>query len=146
MQIVEPMNHRQHLSEAAATPDPRPRVLIIDDDALNLKIFAMTLASRGYRVLLAMDARLGLDLAQREQPDLIIMDVQLPDMSGLEATRTLKGSKNTRNIPILITTAFLIENDALRDSGCEAYLPKPFPAAQLMTVVESLIMRSAAEG
>lgn len=133
------MNQRQPQTEAAADPLVRRRVLIIDDDALNLKIFAMTLTHRGYGVLLAMDASLGLDLAQREQPDLIIMDVQLPDMSGLDATRALKGDERTRNIPILITTAFLIDKERLLESGCQAYLPKPFPAAQFMSVVESLV-------
>jgi two-component system, cell cycle response regulator DivK len=118
-------------------------VLIIDDDALNLKLFAMTLAGRGYRVLLAMDARRGLDLAGSERPDLIMMDIQLPDMSGLEATRLLKQDADTSGIPVLITTAFLVDSEALRQSGCNAYLPKPFSGPQLLSALDSLIAQSA---
>jgi two-component system cell cycle response regulator DivK len=132
--------------EPALIPEPGPRVLIVDDDALNLKLFATSLSRRGYRVLLAMDGRRGLELARQERPDLVMMDVQLPDMSGLEATRALKSGNATRHIPVLVTTAFLIDRDELRSSGCDAYLAKPFSAPQLLSLIASLTAESAAAG
>jgi two-component system, cell cycle response regulator DivK len=137
------MNNQPDAMTTADAAASGPCVLIIDDDALNLKLFAMTLTGRGYRVLLAMDARRGLDLAGRERPDLIMMDIQLPDMSGLEATRTLKKDDDTRGIPVLITTAFLVDSEELQASGCDAYLPKPFSGPQLLSVMDSLIAQSA---
>jgi two-component system cell cycle response regulator DivK len=137
------MNDQQHPAQMADSTASGRCILIIDDDALNLKLFAMTLTGRGYRVLLAMDARRGLDLAAQQRPDLIMMDIQLPDMSGLEATRTLKQDADTSNIPVLITTAFLVNSEELRASGCDAYLPKPFSGPQLLSVMDSLMAQSA---
>ena len=137
------MNDQQHQAQTADGAASERCVLIVDDDALNLKLFAMTLSGRGYRVLLAMDARRGLDLAAQQHPDLIMMDIQLPDMSGLEATRTLKQDADTRAIPVLITTAFLVDSEELRASGCDAYLPKPFSGPQLLSVMDSLMAQSA---
>jgi len=137
------MNQQQPLAQTMDSAACGRSILIIDDDALNLKLFAMTLAGRGYRVLLAMDARRGIELACRERPDLIMMDIQLPDMSGLEATRTLKKDDDTRGIPVLITTAFLVDSEELQASGCDAYLPKPFSGPQLLSVMDSLIAQSA---
>src|SRR5215207_4915955 len=93
-------------------------VLIVDDDPLNLKLFSVILAARGYRVLQAIEGYRGIDLAHEEQPDLIIMDVQLPGISGLAITRALKTEHSTSAIPIIIATAFLIEEEELRASGC----------------------------
>ena len=137
------MNRSQTAESTAESADSGRCVLIIDDDALNLKLFALTLAGRGYRLLLAMDARRGIDLACRERPDLIMMDIQLPDMSGLEATRILKQGANTSGIPMLITTAFLVDSEDLRASGCDAYLPKPFSGPQLLSALDSLIPQAA---
>src|SRR5712691_9906915 len=86
-------------------------ILIVDDEPLNLKLFALTLIRRGYRVLQASDAYRALALAHDSRPDLIVMDVQLPEISGLDVTRTLKSSIHTRNIPIVIATAFLIDEE-----------------------------------
>ena len=137
------MYQQPHRSQTADSAASGRCVLIIDDDALNLKLFAMTLAGRGYRVLLAMDARRGIELACSERPDLIMMDIQLPDMSGLEATRALKQGAGTSGIPVLITTAFLVDREDLRASGCDAYLPKPFSGPQLFLALDSLIPQSA---
>jgi two-component system, cell cycle response regulator DivK len=136
------MNQQQPSAQTADSAVCGRSILIIDDDALNLKLFAMTLAGRGYRVLLAMDARRGIELACRERPDLIMMDIQLPDMSGLEATRALKQGAGTSGIPVLITTAFLVDSEELRASGCDAYLPKPFSGPQLLSALDRLIRSS----
>src|SRR5436189_2502961 len=92
----------------AAVPQAsaRQRVLIIEDNPLNMKLFSAMVGAQGYGVLEAGDGLRGLDLAHQEHPDLIIMDVDLPGISGLEATRLLKADAETRDIPIIITTAY----------------------------------------
>jgi two-component system cell cycle response regulator DivK len=117
-------------------------ILIVDDDALNLKLFASILARRGYRVLLAMDAERGLELARQEQPDLIVMDIQLPGMSGLDAVRTLKADEETRAIPVIIATAFLVDEEELRATACDRYLPKPFATSDLIGAIDTLVTQA----
>ncbi len=114
-------------------------ILIVDDEPLNLKLFALTLMRRGYRVLQAADGYQGFVLAHDGRPDLIVMDVQLPEISGLEVTRTLKGSIHTKHIPIVIATAFLIDEEKLRESGCDGYITKPYAMKDFIQIIESLI-------
>ncbi len=114
-------------------------VLVVDDEPLNMKLFTLMLARRGYRVLEACDGYQGLDLARRERPDVIIMDVQLPGVSGLEVTRLLKDDPKTRDIPVIIATAFLIEEEDLLKSGCDGYMPKPFVMSQFVKLIGSLV-------
>jgi two-component system, cell cycle response regulator DivK len=116
-------------------------VLIVDDEPLNLKLFTLTLIKRGYRVLQATDGYHGFVLAHDDLPDLIIMDVQLPKISGLEITRTLKDNAHTQNIPILIATAFLIDEEKIRESGCDGYMTKPFAMKDFIGLIESLLER-----
>jgi two-component system cell cycle response regulator DivK len=116
-------------------------VLIVDDEPLNLKLFTLTLIKQGYRVLQATDGYHGFVLAHDDLPDLIIMDVQLPKISGLEITRTLKDSAHTQNIPIVIATAFLIDEEKLRESGCDGYMTKPFAMKDFIGLIEALIGR-----
>ena len=117
-------------------------ILIVDDEPLNLKLFNLTLIKRGYRVLQATTGYHGFVLAHDGRPDLIIMDVQLPEISGLEVTRTLKDSTHTKKIPIVIATAFLIDEEKLRESGCDAYMTKPFAMKDFIELIESLIGRN----
>jgi len=117
-------------------------ILIVDDEPLNLKLFNLTLIKRGYRVLQATTGYHGFVLAHDGRPDLIIMDVQLPEISGLEVTRTLKDSTHTKKIPIVIATAFLIDEEKLRESGCDAYMTKPFAMKDFIELIESLIERN----
>jgi two-component system cell cycle response regulator DivK len=119
-------------------------ILIVDDDALNLKLFSVILAARGYRVLQASDGPRGIDLANQERPDLVIMDVQLPGISGIEATQVLKRDCNTWAIPVIVATAFLIEEDELRESGCDACMTKPFASSEFIALIESFFERSTA--
>ena len=117
-------------------------VLIVDDEPLNLKLFALTLTRRGYRVLQATDGFQAFVLAHDGRPDLIVMDVQLPEISGLEITRTLKNSIHTNNIPIVVATAFLIDEEKLRESGCDGYITKPYAMKDFIELIESLIERN----
>ena len=118
------------------------KLLIVDDEPLNLKLFALTLMRRGYRVLQAADGFQGFILAHDGRPDLIVMDVQLPEISGLEITRTLKNSIHTKNIPIVIATAFLIDEEKLRETGCDGYITKPYAMKDFIELIESLIERN----
>lgn len=137
---------------AAAGPSLAPDrkcVLIVEDNPLNMKLFSAMIAAQGYDVLQATDGPYGLDLAQRQHPDLIIMDIQLPGMSGIDVTRNLKADLTTSDIPIIATTAFALDEDErrIRASGCDGYMAKPIAISQFLELVEILIMRdSPAEG
>lgn len=124
-------------------PEAEPKtVLIVDDDDLNRKLFSVILAARGYRVLQAADGLHGIDLAHQEEPDLIIMDVQLPGISGIEATQALKRDHETSAIPVIVATAFLIEEDELRASRCDAHMTKPFASSEFIALIEAFVGRS----
>ena len=133
---------------SAAVPGPslasgRRRVLIVEDNALNMKLFSAMIAAQGYEVLQASDGRGGLDLARQEHPDLIVMDLQLPDMSGLDVTRSLKADADTCDILILATTAYALRGDeeTIRASGCDGYMAKPIAVSEFLGLIESLILR-----
>jgi two-component system, cell cycle response regulator DivK len=113
-------------------------ILIVEDNPLNMKLFSAMVAAQGYGVLQAGDGLHGLDLAQREHPDLVIMDVDLPGISGLEATRLLKADPETRDIPIIITTAYEYD-DEIRASGCDGYMSKPISVADFVGLIDSLM-------
>jgi two-component system, cell cycle response regulator DivK len=120
------------------------RVLIVEDNILNMKLFAAMLASQGYDVLQAHDGPRGLAMAQQQHPDLIIMDVQLPGMSGLEVTQNLKANDATRGIPIIATTAFALRGDEekIMASGCDSYMAKPIAISEFLALVDALLIRA----
>ena len=122
-------------------------ILIIEDNPLNMKLFGAMVSAQGYGVLQAADARRGIDLAHRECPDLIIMDVNLPGMSGLEATQILKEDADTADIPIIITTAHGMRGDEeeIRASGCDGFMAKPIGLAAFVDLIESLMRRGVSE-
>ncbi|HVC54872.1 MAG TPA: response regulator [Stellaceae bacterium] len=107
-----------------------------------MKLFALTLGKRGYHVVQAVDGFHGFVLAHEAQPDLIIMDVRMPRLSGIEVTRTLKDSIHTKDIPVIIATAFLIDDVELRKSGCDGYITKPFIVNDFISLIESLLERN----
>ena len=113
-------------------------ILIVEDNPLNMKLFSAMVAAQGYGVLQAGDGLFGLELARREHPDLIIMDVDLPGISGLEATRLLKADPGTCDIPIIITTAYEYD-DEIRASGCDGYMSKPISVADFVALIDSLM-------
>jgi two-component system cell cycle response regulator DivK len=103
------------------------RVLIIEDNPTNMTLAVFLLRSAGHSVLSAIDAEAGLAMARSEHPDLILMDIQLPGMDGLEATRLLKHDDATRTIPVIALTALAMKGDEerIRAAGCDGYIAKP---------------------
>src|SRR6185503_6875358 len=106
------------------------------------------LESAGHSVINATDAEVGLTLARSERPDLILMDIQLPGMDGLEATRLLKQDETTRGIPVIALTALAMKGDEerIRAAGCDGYIAKPLAYKEFLAIVsDSLATRSAIE-
>jgi two-component system, cell cycle response regulator DivK len=121
-------------------PAPK-RVLIVEDNALNLKLLHDVLEAHGYGTLAAGEGAAALDLAQAERPDLILLDLQLPDMSGYEVVNRLKRDERTRAIPVLAVTAFAMKGDEERalDSGCDGYVTKPIRLQEFLDLVRQFL-------
>jgi two-component system cell cycle response regulator DivK len=114
-----------------------PTILIVEDNELNLKLLNDILEYHGYSILAARLGEESIQLARRYTPSLIILDMQLPDISGLEAARRLKADEQTRAIPIIAVTAFALQGDEAKviASGCDAYVPKPLNVAEFVGTV-----------
>jgi two-component system, cell cycle response regulator DivK len=112
-------------------------VLIVEDNELNMKLFNDLLEKSGRRTLRAKSGVEAVALARRHRPDLILMDIQLPEVSGLEVTRRLKDDADLRAIPIIAITAFAMKGDEekIRQGGCEAYLSKPISIRKFLETV-----------
>src|SRR5205823_1158768 len=113
-------------------------VLIVEDNELNLKLLNDILEYQGYTVFTTRLGEPALELARQHRPDLILLDIQLPDISGMEAARRLKADDQTRTIPIIAVTAFAMSGDEAKilASGCDAYVSKPFNVIEFITLVE----------
>jgi two-component system cell cycle response regulator DivK len=118
------------------------RILIIEDNPDNMTLAVLLLKSAGYTVLCAIDAEAGLTLARGELPDLILMDVQLPGMDGLQATALLKGDRATCAIPIIALTALAMKGDEerIRAAGCDGYIAKPMRSKEFLAVVAAQLL------
>ncbi len=112
-------------------------ILIVEDDPNNLKLLRDLLQVSGYSTIEATDGEKGVELAKARKPDLILMDVQMPKMDGLEATQILKADTTTRNIPILALTSYAMKGDKekILQVGCDGYLAKPFDIQELLKKV-----------
>lgn len=108
-------------------------ILIVDDNATNLKLAADVLECEGHTIARARDADEARDVLKHTQPDLILMDIQMPGMDGLTLTRLLKGNPSYRNIPIVALTAFAMkgDEDKAREAGCHSYIIKPIETRKL---------------
>jgi two-component system cell cycle response regulator DivK len=109
------------------------KILIVEDNALNRALLQAVLRATGYQLLIAEDGQRGVDLAYREHPDLILMDIMLPVLDGYEATRQLKADPQTRHIPILAITAHFssLEREHALAAGCDGYITKPINTCTL---------------
>jgi two-component system cell cycle response regulator DivK len=124
------------------------RVLIIEDNPTNMKLAIMLLGTAGHQALTATDAEAGLTLARTEQPDLILMDIQLPGMDGLTATGLLKADAATRAIPVIALTALAMKGDEerIRAAGCNGYLAKPLAIRDFLAIVATHLNAAAHGG
>lgn len=122
-----------------------PKILLVEDNEMNRDMLSRRLQRRGYEVVIALDGQMGIDLAQSEKPDLILMDMSLPVMDGWEATRTLKASDATRQIPVIALTAHAMSTDREKaiEAGCDDYDTKPIELPRLLAKMEALITRGA---
>ena len=112
-------------------------VLIVEDNELNMKLFHDLLDSQGYETLQTREGLQALALARQHRPDLILMDIQLPEISGLEVTKWLKDDEELHHIPVVAVTAFAMKGDEerIRQGGCEAYISKPISVTHFLEVV-----------
>src|ERR1700690_2412463 len=119
----------------------RKTVLIVEDNDLNMKLFNDLLEAHGYETLQTKDGVEALKLAREHRPDLILMDIQLPEISGLEVTKWLKEDDDLRSIPVIAVTAFAMKGDEekIRGGGCEAYIAKPISVASFLRTVERFL-------
>lgn len=116
-------------------------VMVVEDNELNMKLFHDLLEAHGYRIVQTKDGMEVLRLAREHKPDLILMDIQLPEVSGLEVTRWIKEDAELRVIPVIAVTAFAMKGDEekMRKGGCEAYIAKPISVASFLETVERFI-------
>lgn len=112
-------------------------VLVVEDNDLNMKLFHDLLEAQGYDVLQTRDGMEALKIAREHRPDLILMDIQLPEVSGLEVTKWLKEDESLRTIPVIAVTAFAMKGDEekIREGGCEAYIAKPISVTNFLETV-----------
>jgi two-component system cell cycle response regulator DivK len=117
------------------------KILIVEDNELNMKLFHDLLEVHGYVTLQTRDGREALRLAREHRPDLILMDIQLPEVSGLEVTRWIKEDSELKTIPVIAVTAFAMKGDEekIRSGGCEAYIAKPISVSTFLETIEKVL-------
>ena len=117
------------------------KIMIVEDDPRNMKVVVMALRPHGYALLQATDGKEALEMAIRDTPDLILMDIQLPKMSGVEVTRKLRENSAFSHIPIIALTAYAMKGDEEKfiEAGCDAYLSKPINTRELPRVIAEIL-------
>lgn len=117
------------------------KVLIVEDNELNMKLFADLLEAHGYETRQTREGLKAIGIARNFNPDLILMDIQLPEVSGLEVTKWIKDDKTLADIPVVAVTAFAMKGDEkrIRDGGCEAYIAKPITITSFLETVRKFV-------
>jgi two-component system cell cycle response regulator DivK len=117
------------------------KVLIVEDNELNMKLFHDLLEAQGYETLETREGLSALSMARAHMPDLILMDIQLPEISGLEVTKWLKDDESLAHIPVIAVTAFAMKGDEerIREGGCEAYLSKPISVGKFIETIRHFL-------
>jgi two-component system cell cycle response regulator DivK len=125
-----------------------PKVLVVEDNPANMTLATFLLQSAGHTVLSAKDAETGLALARVEQPDLVLMDIQLPGMDGLEETALLKSDPSTRAIPVIALTALAMKGDEQRilAAGCDGYIAKPLAYKEFLATISAQLVKAPLYG
>ncbi len=116
-------------------------ILIVEDNELNMKLFHDLLVAHGYKVLQTSNGMEALSIAREHHPDLIVMDIQLPEVSGLDVTRWIKDDDDLHDIPVVAVTAFAMKGDEerIREGGCEAYIAKPISIPDFIGTIRQFI-------
>jgi two-component system cell cycle response regulator DivK len=124
------------------------KIMIVEDNALNIKLFCDLLAAHGHQPEAVTDSRLALDAARAFLPDLVITDIQLPHVSGLDLIRMIRSDKQLREVPIMAVTAYSAQGDEerIRGAGAQAYVSKPISVAKFAQTVEELLARPSSDG
>ena len=145
-QVSEPATTRQRTRIAGNSVDfgrsaMSKTVMIVEDNELNMKLFHDLLEAHGYHTIGTRNGIEALDLARKHHPDLILMDIQLPEVSGLEVTKWLKEDAELKAIPVVAVTAFAMKGDEerIREGGCEAYLSKPISVAKFIETIRRFL-------
>jgi two-component system, cell cycle response regulator DivK len=117
------------------------KVLVVEDNELNMKLFNDLLEAHGYKVVQTRDGLSALEIARQHMPDLILMDIQLPEVSGIEVTKWLKEDEVLRKIPVIAVTAFAMKGDEqkIREGGCEAYISKPISVMNFLQTIDKFL-------
>ena len=117
------------------------QVMIVEDNELNMKLFRDLIEASGYKTIQTRNGMEALDLARKHHPDLILMDIQLPEVSGLEVTKWLKEDDDLAHIPVVAVTAFAMKGDEerIREGGCEAYISKPISVAHFLETIRRFL-------
>jgi two-component system cell cycle response regulator DivK len=136
------------MTDQSRKPDTRPgvkAVLIVEDNELNMKLFSDLLEAHGYRVIQTRDGLSALELARRHKPDLVLMDIQLPEVSGIEVTKWLKEADDLRHIPVIAVTAFAMKGDEekIKEGGCEAYISKPISVLSFLQTIDGFLKKAS---
>jgi two-component system cell cycle response regulator DivK len=129
-------------SEKSQGAEAMPKtILIVEDNELNMKLFSDLLEANGYRTVQTRNGVEAVGLARQHRPDLILMDIQLPEVSGLQVTQWLKDDEELRTIPVIAITAFAMKGDEekIRQGGCEAYLSKPISVVKFLETVRNYL-------
>ncbi|HEY9055640.1 MAG TPA: response regulator [Aurantimonas sp.] len=116
-------------------------VMIVEDNELNMKLFRDLIEAHGYATVQTRSGLTAMDLAREHRPDLILMDIQLPEISGLDVTRDLKADPDLSRIPVIAVTAFAMKGDEerIRQGGCEAYISKPISVTKFIDTIRSFL-------
>jgi two-component system cell cycle response regulator DivK len=119
------------------------RILVIEDSPVNMALTVAILEHAGHAILQADHAEQGMEIARREQPDLVLMDIQLPDIDGLQATRLLKSDPRTSHLPVIALTAFAMKGDEAdtRAAGCDGYVTKPIRYKEFLAEMDAVMRR-----
>ncbi len=122
----------------------RKTVLIVEDNELNMKLFHDLLEAHGIDAIETRDGSRVLEIAREKKPDLILMDIQLPEVSGLDVTKQLKADPELRSIPVIAVTAFAMKGDEqkIREGGCEDYISKPISVTRFLEVIDNYLKRT----
>ncbi len=142
------MEHPQSTPQAGqkpvgVMPQMQKTVLVVEDNELNMKLFNDLLEAHGYKVVQTRDGLTALDMARKHMPDLILMDIQLPEVSGIEVTKWLKEDDELRAIPVIAVTAFAMKGDEqkIREGGCEAYISKPISVVSFLQTIDGFLKK-----